>query len=154
MPQQSQILIMVKAYYRLRFCTMSMGLLTAQGDPYKFQFFCFNARSAEKENPQFAGTLMLPAHTLICRCLSRNSFTQMSSPVTLFFLGKHCSWIELTPHCLWLIPIYLTVKKQQIKTKEQSINPQSSSEISHLPCSSRRRHTIERRASSKTHASL
>lgn len=42
---------------------MSMGLLTAHGDPYKFQFRGFNARSAEKENPQFAGTLILPAHS-------------------------------------------------------------------------------------------
>lgn len=106
---------------------MSMGLLTAHGDPYKFQFRGFNARSAEKENPQFAGTLILPAHSssdvshVIPLCKS-HKYTFFS----LSFLGKHCSWIKMTPHCLWLI-ITSQVKIWRKTRKSKAWCPLSSS---------------------------
>lgn len=46
-------------HYRLRFCTMSMGRLTAHGDPQIFPFRTLNDRSEEgARNTQFVGKLI------------------------------------------------------------------------------------------------
>lgn len=44
--------------YRLCFCTMSMGPLTARGDPQTLPLLPLTLRSVERQTPQLAGTLI------------------------------------------------------------------------------------------------
>lgn len=44
--------------YRLRFCTMSMGRLTAQGDPHIFPLRTLKERSEGARNTEFVGKLI------------------------------------------------------------------------------------------------
>lgn len=44
--------------YRLRFSMMSIGLLTAHGDPHMFPLRTVILLSTEYQNPQFVGTLI------------------------------------------------------------------------------------------------
>lgn len=46
--------------YRLRFCVMSMGLLTAHGDPQMLPLLTVMLRSREQQKPQSPGTLIPP----------------------------------------------------------------------------------------------
>lgn len=58
-------------HYRLRFCTMSMGRLTAQGDPQIFPFRTLNDRSEEgARSTQFVGKLIF----LFFSALSTSAF--------------------------------------------------------------------------------
>lgn len=47
--------------YRLRFCMMSMGLLTAHGDPHMFPVLTVMLRSREQQRPQSLGALIFPS---------------------------------------------------------------------------------------------
>lgn len=52
--------------YRLRFCMMSIGLLTAHGDPHMFPLRTVILRSTEKQNPQLVGTLIFLSVYSLC----------------------------------------------------------------------------------------
>lgn len=82
--------------YRLRFCMMSIGLLTAHGDPHMFPLRTVTLRSTEYQNPQLVGTLIFLSPTLF----------NLSSPSSSRPL--HCSLSLGSPQLVnALIPVKL-----------------------------------------------